>query len=67
MLKPPTLKDNDNIIAALKQSDRVILIHLTFTNSLLEKFFTISEPFSELEELVLLSQDKLQMTLPSAF
>ena len=67
MLKPPAPKDNVNIITALKQSNRVTLIHLTLTNSLLEKLSTISEPFAELEELVLLSQDKLQLTLPNAF
>ena len=67
MLKPPATKDNDNIITALKHSDRVNAISLTLTKSLLEKLSTISEPFSELEELVLLSQDKLQLTLPNAF
>ena len=67
MLKPPAPKDDVNIITALKQSNRVRLIHLTLTNSLLEKLSTISEPFSELEELVLLSENKFQLTLPSAF
>ena len=67
MLKPPAPKDDVNIITALKQSNRVRIIHLTLTNSLLEKLSTISEPFSELEELVLLSENKLQLTLPSAF
>ena len=67
MLDPPAPEDEDNIIAALKQSDRVSSIGLTLTNSLLGKLSTISEPFSELEELVLLSQNKLRMTLPSDF
>ena len=67
MLDPPTPEDGDNIVTALKQSDRVRLIHLTLTKLLLERLSTISEPFSELEELVLLSEDKLQLTLPSAF
>ncbi|KAN0124698.1 hypothetical protein V8E53_015671 [Lactarius tabidus] len=67
MLDPPTPEDEDNIIAAFKESDRIDSISLTLTNSLLEKLSTISEPFPELEELVLLSQDKLQLTLPSAF
>ena len=67
MLKPPAPKDNDNIITALKHSDRVSAISLTLTKSLLEKLSTISEPFSELEELVLLSQDKSRLTLPNAF
>ena len=65
MLDPPALEDEDNIMAAFKQSGRVRTISLTLTNTLLGKLSTISEPFSELEELVLLSQDKL--TLPSAF
>jgi hypothetical protein len=68
MLDPPTPEDGDNIIAAFKESDRINTISLTLTNSLQEKLSTISEPFLELEELVLLSQDKnLQLTLPSAF
>jgi hypothetical protein len=67
MLNPPALEDEDNIIAALKQSDRVNSISLTLTNSLLGKLSTISDPFSEIEELVLLSQDKLQLTLPNTF
>ena len=67
MLNLPTHEDDDNIIAALKQSDRVNSISLTLTNSLLEKVSMISEPYSELEDLVLLSPDNLQLTLPSAF
>ena len=67
VLKAPAPEDNDNIICALKQSDRVKAITLTLTNSLLEKVSTISEPLSELEELVLLSEDKLQLTLPGTF
>ena len=67
MLKPPAPRDNDNIICALKHSDRVKSISLTLTNSLLKKLSTISESFSELEELVLLSKDKLQLTLPGSF
>jgi hypothetical protein len=67
MLDPPAPEDEDNIIAALNQYDRVKLIGLTITNPLLGKLSTLSEPFSELEELDLLSQDNLQLTLPSAF
>ncbi len=67
MLDPPAPEDEENIMAALKQSDRVYSITLTVTNSLLENLSTISEPFSELEELVLLSRDNVQLTLPSAF
>ncbi|KAI9450240.1 hypothetical protein BJY52DRAFT_1215572 [Lactarius psammicola] len=66
-LDPPTPKDEDNIMAALKQSDRVSSITLTITNPLLEKLSAIERPFSELEELVLLSQDSVRLALPSAF
>ncbi|KAI9451047.1 hypothetical protein BJY52DRAFT_131417 [Lactarius psammicola] len=67
MLRPPALEDEDNIMAALEQSDRVCSINLTVTSSLLKRLSTISEPISELEELVLLSQNNLQLTLPGAF
>jgi hypothetical protein len=67
MLDPPTPEDEGNIMAALKQSGRVRSINLTLTNSLLENLPTISEPFSELEELVLLSRDCVKMALPCAF
>ena len=66
-LDPPAPEDDDNIIAALKQSGRVSSIRLTVTSSLLEKLSAISEPLSELEELVLLSQDNMQQTFPSTF
>ena len=66
-LDPPTPEDDDNIIAALKQSGRVSSISLTVTSSFLDKLSAISEPLSELEELVLLSQDKVQQTFPSTF
>ena len=66
-LNPPALDDDDNIIAALKQSDRVSSIRLTVTNSLLKKLSAISEPLSELEDLSLLSFDIVQPTLPSTF
>jgi hypothetical protein len=67
MLGPPAPEDQENIMAALKQSDRVVSISLTVTNWLLEGLSTISEPFSKLEELALLSRGDLQLTLPSAF
>lgn len=67
MLNTPDPEDEENIIAALKHSDRVSSINLIITNSLSEKFSIISEPFSELEELVLLSRDNRQLTLPNAF
>ena len=66
-LNPPGPEDEDNIMATLKQSGRVCSIGLTVSSSLLERFSAISEPFSELEELVLLSQNNAQLTLPSTF
>ena len=66
-LNPPAPGDDDNIIAALKQSGRVSSISLTVTSSLLEKLSTISESLSELEVLVLLSQDNVQQTFPGTF
>lgn len=56
MFDLPAPEDEENIIATLKQSDRVCSIILTITNSPLENLSTISEPSSELEELVLLPQ-----------
>ncbi|KAH9066115.1 hypothetical protein EDB83DRAFT_737477 [Lactarius deliciosus] len=66
-LDPPVPEDDDNIMAALKQSDRVISISLTVTKSLLEKLSAIERPFMDLEDLVLLSQDCVRLTLPSTF
>ncbi|KAH9059100.1 hypothetical protein EDB87DRAFT_829177 [Lactarius vividus] len=69
ILDPPSPEDEEivNIMAALKQSDRVSSISLTVTSSLLEQLSTIPEPFSKLEKLNLLSRDNMQLTLPSAF
>ena len=64
---PPTLEDEENIMAALEHTDRVRSISFTVSNSLLKKLGTISKPFLELEDLVLLSNDNSQLTLPSAF
>ncbi|KAH8984737.1 hypothetical protein EDB92DRAFT_1950567 [Lactarius akahatsu] len=66
-LDAPAPGDDDNIIAALKQSGRVSSIRLTVTSSLVGKLSAISEPFSELEELVLLSRNNMQLTLPGTF
>jgi hypothetical protein len=66
-LDPPSSEDEDNVVAALKQSDRVNSIDLTITKSLLEKFSLIKEPFSDLEHLVLLSQNPTGLALPSTF
>ena len=67
ILETPAPEDEDDIMAALKHSDRVRSISLTVTNSLLKKLSTISEPLLELAELVLYSPDNVQLTLPSAF
>jgi hypothetical protein len=64
---PPTPDDDNNIISALKQFDRVSSIGLTVTKSLFKKLSAISEPFTELEELSLQSLDIVQPTLPSTF
>ena len=64
-LGPPATEDEDNIVAALKHSDRVRTIGLTITGSLLQKLFAINAPFSELEVLILRSQDEVRLTLPS--
>jgi hypothetical protein len=66
-LGPPAPEDENNIVAALKQSDRVTSIHLSVTSSLLERLSAIERPFSELEDLVLLPRDSVQLSLPKAF
>ena len=66
-LNPPAPEDDDNIMAGLKHCGRVSSISLTVTMSLLERLYQIEVPFSELEHLVLLSQDGVQLTLPSTF
>ena len=58
-LDPTAPEDEEAIVAALKQSDRVSYISLTITSSLLEKLFAIERPFSELEDLVLLSRERV--------
>ena len=66
-LNPPAPEDEDNIVAALNQSDRIASISLTVTRSLMTKLSAIKRPFSNLEDLVLVSQDGAQLTLPSSF
>jgi hypothetical protein len=66
-LRSPVLEDEDKIMVALKHSDRVSSISLTITSSLLEKLSAIERPFSELEDLVLLSRHRELQTLHSAF
>ena len=67
MLHPPAPEDEDDVMAALERSDRVCSISLTVSSSLLKKLSTISEPFFELEELFLLSQVNMQLSLPNSF
>jgi hypothetical protein len=64
---PPAPEDEDNIMTALEQSDRVSSICLTVTSSLLKRLSAIEGPFSALEDLVLRSRDSMRLTLPSAF
>jgi hypothetical protein len=66
-VNPPAPEDEENIIAALMQFDRVISIHLTLTKSLLKKLSSIVGQFSELEDLVLLSQRGRLLTAPRTF
>ena len=66
-LDPATTMDDDNIIAALRQSGRVSSISLTVTSSLREKLSAIAVPFTELEDFVLFSQDNLPLNFASSF
>ena len=66
-LDPPAPEDEENIMAALMQSDRVISISFTVTGSLLENISKISEPFLELAELTLMSLNNVQRILPCTF
>src|SRR6266404_5382665 len=65
-LNHPAPEDVDNIIAALKQTDRITSIRLTITNSLMEKLSTVEGSFPELVELVLTSQDSGWMPFTAA-
>ncbi|KAH9172659.1 hypothetical protein EDB89DRAFT_878161 [Lactarius sanguifluus] len=61
-------EEEDNIIAVLKHPNRVRSIELCLSHSLVDKLGTqVEEPFSELEDLVLLSQNSMQLVLPSTF
>ena len=68
-LNSPSPEDENNIVAALERSERVRSISLTVASSLIEKLSTmaLSEPFSELEDLTLLSQDIQKLTFPGTF
>ena len=65
--RPPAPEDKNKIIVAIEHTDRVRSISFTVSSSLLKKLSAISEPFLELEYLVLLSKDSSQSILPSAF
>ena len=59
-LDPSAPEDEENIMTALKQSNRVISINLTITSPLQAKLSMIELPFSKLEDLVLLSPDSVR-------
>jgi F-box-like len=61
--------DEDNIIAALEQRDRVCRIDLyEVPNSLLENLFAaMQEPFPALESLVLMTEDDTAPVIPDTF
>ena len=63
----PTPEDEDNIMAAFKQSDHVISISLTISTLLLKKLSTLKGAFSELQDLILLSWDGESLIMPSVF
>jgi hypothetical protein len=61
-------EEEDNVVAALQLHNRVRGIELRLTSSLVEKLRTqVDEPFSELENLVVLSQNSTQLVLPALF
>lgn len=66
-LDAPAPEDEHGIIAALKPSHRVRSICLTVTSSLQKRLFKISSLFSELEDLILLSQESAPLILPFSF
>ena len=66
-LNPPVPEDEENILAALNRSDLVSSIHLTLTKTFLKKLSSTEGHFSELEDLVLLSQSNVPLTLPRTF
>jgi hypothetical protein len=59
-------EDEDNIIAALKHSDRICSISLVVPRSLLKKLGSIVQSFPELEDLALQCRD-LYMPFPPYF
>ncbi|KAH8978291.1 hypothetical protein EDB92DRAFT_606668 [Lactarius akahatsu] len=68
--RPLAAADEDNVISALKYSDRIREINLTMTSSLLEKLAAlVQEPFPALEYLRMGSQEMLGsvVVLPDEF
>ena len=66
--KRPSPEEEDNIVAALQHPDRIRNIELRLTSSLVDKLRTqVEEPFSELEDLAILSQNSTQLVLPATF
>ena len=66
--KRPSPEEEDNIVAALQHPSRIRSIELRLTSSLVEKLRTqVEAPFSELEDLVILSQNSTQLVLPGTF
>jgi hypothetical protein len=67
--RPLAAADEDNVISALKYSDRIREINLTMTSSLLEKLIAlVQEPFPALEYLRMGSQEMLgSVVLPNDF
>ena len=63
----PTPEDEDNVLAALKHSDRICSISLVVTRSLLKKLGTSVQSFPELEDLVLLCRSDPYMPFPPNF
>jgi hypothetical protein len=66
-LDPPAPEDEDDIVAALGQSDFVTSISLTVTRPLVEKLSAIERPFLVLEDLVLLFSNDMRQAFPDAF
>ncbi|KAI0246847.1 CHAT domain-containing protein [Lactifluus subvellereus] len=63
---PLATGDEDNIVVALQQTDRLCIIQLTVTIPLLEGLSTQpQEPFPALEQLELVTQTETGLTLPS--
>ncbi|KAI9437380.1 hypothetical protein BJY52DRAFT_612285 [Lactarius psammicola] len=61
-------EEEDNIVAVLQHPHRIHSIELCLTSSLVETLGTqVEEPFSKLEDLVILSQNSTHLVLPGTF